>query len=269
MIKSAKTYIIRKGGMAFLPSMLSEHNVLNSMDTKPCYSFVKRVFDIIASLFGMIVLIPVAVIVGLAIKIDDGGPIFFIQERLTKNGKPFRLIKFRSMIVNAESLRDSLESENEMDGPVFKIKNDKRITRVGRFIRKTSIDELPQIINVLKGDISIVGPRPPLRREVEQYDEKAMRRLEVKGGLTCLWQIQPHRNALTFDEWMDLDIKYIETRSLILDLIIILKTFKVLIIGGGSRRFKSTPSDSRIQDIICMPFFEEFSKSISKGRANI
>ena len=249
--------------------MLLEHNVLNSMDTKPCYSFVKRVFDIIASLCGMVVLIPVTIIVGLAIKIDDGGPIFFTQERLTKNGKPFKLIKFRSMIVNAESLRDSLESENEMDGPVFKIKNDKRITRVGKFIRKTSIDELPQIINVLKGDISIVGPRPPLRREVVQYDEKAMRRLEVKGGLTCLWQIQPHRNALTFDEWMDLDIKYIETRSLILDLIIILKTFKVLIAGGGSRRFKATPSDSRIQDIICMPFFEEFSKSIGKGRASI
>lgn len=197
------------------------------------YSFVKRLFDIIASLIGSIVLIPVTLIVGLAIKLEDGGPIFFCQERLTKDGKPFKLIKFRSMVVNAEALRDSLESQNEMDGPVFKIKNDSRITKVGHFIRKTSIDELPQVFNVLKGDISVVGPRPPLRREVEQYDEKARRRLEVKGGLTCLWQIQPHRNALTFDEWVDLDIEYIEKRSLWLDFVIILKTFGVLFTAQG------------------------------------
>ena len=203
------------------------------MKNRLFYSFVKRAFDIVASLCGMIVLIPITLIVGLAIKLEDGGPIFFAQERLTKNGKAFKLLKFRSMVVNAEALRDSLEAENEMDGPVFKIKNDKRITRVGHFIRKTSIDELPQIFNVLKGDISVVGPRPPLRREVEQYDAKAMRRLEVKGGLTCLWQIQPHRNELTFDEWMDLDIEYIEKRSLWLDFVIILKTFKVLFTAQG------------------------------------
>ena len=197
------------------------------------YSFFKRLFDIVASLIGSVVLIPVTLIVGLAIKIEDGGPIFFKQERLTKDGKPFKLIKFRSMVVNAEALRDSLEEQNEMDGPVFKIKNDSRITKVGHFIRKTSIDELPQVFNVLKGDISVVGPRPPLRREVEQYDERARRRLEVKGGLTCLWQIQPHRNALTFDEWVDLDIEYIEKRSLWLDFIIILKTFKVLFTAQG------------------------------------
>ena len=197
------------------------------------YSFVKRLFDIIASLIGSIVLIPVTLIVGLTIKLEDGGPIFFCQERLTKDGKPFKLIKFRSMVVNAEALRDSLESQNEMDGPVFKIKNDSRITKVGHFIRKTSIDELPQVFNVLKGDISVVGPRPPLRREVEQYDDKARRRLEVKGGLTCLWQIQPHRNTLTFDEWVDLDIEYIEKRSLWLDFVIIIKTFGVLFTAQG------------------------------------
>lgn len=200
------------------------------------YNFIKRLFDIIASFCGTIVLIPVTLIVGLAIKIEDRGPIFFKQERLTKDGKPFKLIKFRSMVVNAEALRDSLEAQNEMDGPVFKIKNDKRITKVGHFIRKTSIDELPQVLNVLKGDISVVGPRPPLRREVEQYDEKAKRRLEVKGGLTCLWQIQPHRNDVSFDEWMDLDIEYIENRSLWLDFYIIMKTFKVLIMGEGVRK---------------------------------
>ena len=197
------------------------------------YSFIKRLFDIIASLIGSIVLIPVTLIVGLTIKLEDGGPIFFRQERLTKDGKPFKLIKLRSMVVNAEALRDSLESQNEMDGPVFKIKNDSRITKVGHFIRKTSIDELPQVFNVLKGDISVVGPRPPLRREVEQYDDKARRRLEVKGGLTCLWQIQPHRNTLTFDEWVDLDIEYIEKRSLWLDFVIIIKTFGVLFTAQG------------------------------------
>ena len=197
------------------------------------YSFIKRLFDICASLVGSLLLIPVTIIVGLAIKLEDGGPIFFCQERLTKDGKPFKLIKFRSMVVNAEALRDSLESQNEMVGPVFKIKNDSRITKVGHFIRRTSIDELPQVFNVLKGDISVVGPRPPLRREVEQYDDKARRRLEVKGGLTCLWQIQPQRNTLTFDEWVDLDIEYIEKRSLWLDFVIILKTFGVLFTAQG------------------------------------
>lgn len=203
------------------------------MKKKPFYSFIKRLFDIFAGLCGTIFLIPVTVIVGIAIKIEDRGPVFFRQERLTKDGKPFKLIKFRSMVVNAEALRDSMEEENEMDGPVFKVKNDKRITKVGHFIRKTSIDELPQVINVLKGDISVVGPRPPLRREVEQYDEKAMHRLDVKGGLTCLWQIQMHRNSLTFDQWVDLDLEYIEKRSLLLDLKIILKTFKVLFTAQG------------------------------------
>ena len=216
-----------------MPLYDAKHITIFHMSDRFFYSFVKRTFDIIASLCGAIVLIPVTLIVGLAIKIEDRGPIFFKQERLTKDGKPFKLIKFRSMVVNAEALRDSLEEQNEMDGPVFKIKNDKRITKVGHFIRKTSIDELPQVFNVLKGDISVVGPRPPLRREVEQYDEKARRRLEVKGGLTCLWQIQPHRNALTFDQWVDLDIEYIENRSLWLDLKIILKTFKVLFTAQG------------------------------------
>lgn len=203
------------------------------MSEKSFYDFIKRAFDIVAGLAGTIVLIPITIIVGLFIKVEDRGPIFFTQERFTKNGKPFKLIKFRSMVVNAEALRDSLEDQNEMNGPVFKIKKDRRITKVGHFIRKTSIDELPQVINVLKGDISVVGPRQPLRREVEQYNDKAKRRLEVKGGLTCLWHIQPHRNTLTFDQWVDRDIEYIEKRSVLLDLKIIFKTFKVLFTAQG------------------------------------
>lgn len=197
------------------------------------YLFIKRVFDIVSSAIGIIFLIPITIIVGLAIKIEDGGPIFFCQERVTKNGKLFKLIKFRSMVINAEALRDSLEKDNEMDGPVFKIKNDKRITRVGHFIRKTSIDELPQLFNIFLGDMSVVGPRPALPREVAQYDAKAKRRLEVKAGLTCIWQVQKNRNAITFDEWMAMDSEYVDNQSILLDLKLIFKTIGAVFTAQG------------------------------------
>ena len=197
------------------------------------YLFIKRVFDIVASSIGIIFLIPITLIVGLAIKIEDGGPIFFCQERVTKNGKLFKLIKFRSMVINAEALRDSLEKDNEMDGPVFKIKNDKRITKVGHFIRKTSIDELPQLFNIFLGDMSVVGPRPALPREVAQYDDKAKRRLEVKAGLTCIWQVQKNRNSITFDEWMAMDSEYVDNQSILLDLKLIFKTVGAVFTAQG------------------------------------
>ena len=197
------------------------------------YLFIKRAFDIVSSAIGIIFLIPITIIVGLAIKIEDGGPIFFCQERVTKNGKLFKLIKFRSMVINAEALRDSLEKDNEMDGPVFKIKNDKRITRVGHFIRKTSIDELPQLFNIFLGDMSVVGPRPALPREVAQYDAKAKRRLEVKAGLTCIWQVQKNRNAITFDEWMAMDSEYVDNQSILLDLKLIFKTIGAVFTAQG------------------------------------
>ncbi len=197
------------------------------------YLFIKRVFDIISSSIGIIFLIPITLIVGLAIKIEDGGPIFFCQERVTKNGKLFKLIKFRSMVINAEALRDSLEKDNEMDGPVFKIKNDKRITKVGHFIRKTSIDELPQLFNIFLGDMSVVGPRPALPREVAQYDDKAKRRLEVKAGLTCIWQVQKNRNSITFDEWMAMDSEYVDNQSILLDLKLIFKTIGAVFTAQG------------------------------------
>ncbi|SHK16834.1 sugar transferase [Clostridium cavendishii DSM 21758] len=138
------------------------------------------------------------------------------------------MYKFRSMVVNAEELKSKISSKNEMDGPMFKIKNDPRITKVGAFIRKTSLDELPQLINVIKGEMSIVGPRPSLAKEVEKFEPWMLRRLEVKPGLTCYWQVQG-RNSISFVDWMKLDVKYVEDRNLIIDMVLILKTFKVFL----------------------------------------
>ncbi len=194
------------------------------------YSVAKRAFDVFFSLLSLIVLLVPMIIIALVIVIDSpGASPFFVQERVGKNGRKFKFYKFRSMIANADSMIDDLMIRNEMEGPAFKIKEDPRITRVGRFIRKTSIDELPQLFNILKGDMSFVGPRPPLEREVVQYTEVQRQRLYVIPGLTCYWQIQPKRNDLTFDEWVALDLKYIRERSLIVDMKIILKTFGAVI----------------------------------------
>lgn len=197
------------------------------------YQFIKRLFDIFASLIGIVILIPLTLIIGLAIKLEDRGPIFFAQERVTKNGKLFKLYKFRSMVINAEEIRETMDDENEMDGPVFKVKNDKRITKVGHFIRKTGIDEVPQFVNIFLGDMSLVGPRPALPREVAEYDEKAKRRLEVKAGITCIWQIHPNRNSITFDEWMAMDAEYVDNASILLDLKIIFKTIGAVFKADG------------------------------------
>lgn len=189
------------------------------------YWIAKRVQDIILSFIALVVLLPVMLLISLIIYIDDpqGSPIFS-QTRCGRDGKEFKFYKFRSMCVNAEEKLKELLEQNEMEGPAFKIKDDPRITKVGKFIRKTSLDELPQLWNILKGDMSIVGPRPALPREVEQYDDYLKQRLYVTPGLTCYWQIQPHRNELTFDEWMELDIKYIQDRSFWTDWKIIFKT---------------------------------------------
>ena len=168
-------------------------------------------------------------IIALIILIDSPGasPIY-VQTRVGKNGKMFNFYKFRSMVPDAENMLGALLSDNEMDGPAFKMENDPRITRFGRFIRKSGIDELPQLINVIKGDMSLVGPRPPLPREVEQYGEKEKIRLSITPGITCYWQIQPKRNSLTFDEWLELDIKYINERSLKTDSYILFKTVRAV-----------------------------------------
>lgn len=191
------------------------------------YLIAKRITDIVCSLAGLIVLSPILLIIAIAIKMDSKGPIFFKQDRVGKDERIFSMYKFRSMVVNAEELKKSLEKENEMSGPMFKIKKDPRITRVGRFIRKTSIDELPQLINVLKGDMSLVGPRPSLPKEVEAFEPWMKERLTVLPGLTCIWQVSG-RNNIPFKEWMELDIKYVRERSYLLDLKLIFKTFFVL-----------------------------------------
>lgn len=204
------------------------------LHSKSRYWVLRRAQDIVFSSIALVVLSPVMLLVALAVYIDDpkGSPVFS-QIRCGRNGKPFKFYKFRSMCVDAEAKLDQLLQQNEMDGPAFKIKDDPRITRVGKFIRKTSLDELPQLFNILKGDMSIVGPRPPLPREVEQYDAYQRQRLYVTPGLTCYWQVQPHRNDLTFEEWMELDIKYMKERSFLVDWKIIFQTVRVVLFGQG------------------------------------
>ena len=194
----------------------------------------RRTQDVILSLLALLVLWPLMLLVAAIIVIDSpgAGPIF-AQTRIGRDGKPFTFYKFRSMHPRAEEKLEELLPQNEMQGPVFKIKNDPRITRVGKFIRMTSIDELPQLWNVLKGEMSIVGPRPGIPREVEQYDDYARQRLLVTPGLTCYWQIQPNRNTLSFDEWVELDIKYIRERSFLTDWKIILATFGAVLGMNG------------------------------------
>nr|WP_303213103.1 sugar transferase [uncultured Romboutsia sp.] len=192
------------------------------------YSVTKRLIDIVGSLCGIILLSPLFLIVAVLIKLEDPkGKIFFAQERNGRYPKTFKMYKFRSMVHNAEELLKDLMDRNEQTGPVFKINDDPRITKVGKFIRKTSIDELPQLFNVLKGDMSLVGPRPPIPREVEQYNSYQMQRLAVKPGLTCIWQVSG-RNNIGFDEWVEMDIEYIKTRNLWLDIKLIFKTVGVL-----------------------------------------
>lgn len=195
------------------------------VQSKPVYEFFKRCFDIVFSVLALLVLFLPLCIVALVIVIDSPGasPIY-VQKRVGKNGKEFKFYKFRSMVPNAEAMLDSLLDKNEMEGPAFKIKEDPRITKFGRIIRRACIDELPQLINILKGDMSFVGPRPPLPREVEMYDEYQLQRLSVTPGLTCYWQVQPERNSISFDDWMKCDIQYIKERSLKTDIKIMFKT---------------------------------------------
>jgi lipopolysaccharide/colanic/teichoic acid biosynthesis glycosyltransferase len=198
------------------------------------YWALRRFQDVSLSLLALIFLWPLMLLVALVIVIDSpgAGPIF-AQQRVGRDGKEFTFYKFRSMCPNAEAKLEELLPQNEMDGPVFKIKEDPRITRVGKFIRMTSIDELPQLWNVLKGEMSIVGPRPGIPREVAQYNDYEKQRLMVTPGLTCFWQIQPNRNSLSFEEWVELDIKYIQERSFLTDWKIILATFGAVLGMNG------------------------------------
>ncbi len=205
-----------------------------TLQKKPLYDFFKRVFDILCSGIALLLLSPVFLVVALWVR-SDGGPAFYSQVRVGKDGELFRILKFRSMCVNADSpeMLAKLAALNEMDGPAFKMKNDPRITKAGRFIRRTSIDELPQLINIFRGDMTIVGPRPPLEREVAQYTDYQRQRLLVKQGLTCYWQCSG-RNNINFDEWVELDLKYIRERSLWTDIKIIFKTIPAVLSGDGA-----------------------------------
>ncbi|MEE0265232.1 MAG: sugar transferase [Acutalibacteraceae bacterium] len=196
---------------------------------KPVYAVVKRIIDILISSVFIILLSPLFLVIIILISLDDkkGQPVFS-QIRCGKNGKEFKIYKFRTMCVDAEEKLKKLQDENEMDGPVFKIKDDPRITRIGKFLRATSIDEFPQLVNILIGDMSFVGPRPPLPREVAEYSELDRCRLKVVPGLTCYWQIEPERNSISFEKWMELDRKYIQDRNLWLDIKLIFKTFLVV-----------------------------------------
>lgn len=200
----------------------------NKVQSRYSYIFTKRILDIFFSLLGLIVLTPVFLIISIWIKLCDNGPVFYVQERVGLNGKKFKIYKFRSMYVNADLLLEKLKQKNEVQGPMFKIKHDPRVTSVGRFIRRTSIDELPQLVNVLKGDMSLVGPRPPLPSEVAQYSKYDLQRLWVIPGCTGLWQAT-ERNNVGFDEMVNLDLEYIEKSNIFFDAKIILMTIYVMI----------------------------------------
>ncbi len=197
------------------------------------YRCVKRLFDFCASLIALIPLSVIFLLIAILIKLDDRGPIMFTQTRVGRNGKLFKIYKFRSMRVNAEDLLEKLKAHNQVEGPMFKMKDDPRITRVGKFLRKTSLDELPQLLNVVKGDMSLVGPRPPLPAEVEQYSDYDKQRLYVMPGCTGLWQAT-ERNNTGFSGMVKLDLEYIQKASVWLDLKIILMTIKVIFVPNGA-----------------------------------
>ena len=199
----------------------------NNSKRLSAYEIAKRILDVLVSLIALIILSPILLIVSILIATTSKGPVIFKQDRVGKDGVIFKMYKFRSMVVNAEELKAKLIKHNEMSGPMFKMKNDPRITKIGHFIRKTSIDELPQLLNVLKGEMSLVGPRPSLPKEVKEFEPWMLKRLTVLPGLTCYWQVMG-RNDIEFNEWMKLDIKYVNERNFWLDLKLIFKTFFVL-----------------------------------------
>ena len=204
-----------------------------SVRNKPLQLAFKRAFDITASAIALSFLSPLMIAVAVMIKLTSRGPVLFKQPRAGLRGRPFNMLKFRSMVADAEQMRAKLMALNEQTGPVFKLTSDPRVTRIGRFLRKFSIDELPQLINIMRGEMTIVGPRPPLPAEVDQYEGWQRRRLSVRPGLTCVWQVSG-RNQISFDEWMYLDMQYIDHWSLSQDFQLILRTVPVVLMGRGA-----------------------------------
>lgn len=197
------------------------------------YRAGKRMFDIAAALAGLVVLAPVFLIIAIAIKLEDGGAVFYSQNRNGIYGKVFLMYKFRTMCENAEEIHKELLQYNELDGPAFKMKEDPRVTKVGKFLRRTSLDELPQLVNILKGEMSFVGPRPLPVYETEQCNAYQKQRMLIKPGLTCYWQCNG-RNNIPFDEWIEMDLKYIREAGVLTDIKIIWKTFGAVINGDGA-----------------------------------
>lgn len=214
------------GAYAFVPGKKREKQRYG-------YFLAKRLFDFFASLFALAVLSPLFLVTSVLIRLDSAGPAIYSQTRVGRNGRPFTMYKFRSMCQGAEDLLEGLRSRNEMDGPVFKIARDPRVTRVGNFLRRTSVDELPQLVNILRGEMSLVGPRPPLPAEVERYTPYQLQRLNATPGLTCYWQIGG-RSDTSFEEWVDLDLKYIGEAGVLTDLRTILKTVPAVLRGKGA-----------------------------------
>jgi exopolysaccharide biosynthesis polyprenyl glycosylphosphotransferase len=224
-----------------LASSPTEINQIESVpfityQNKPSNEFAlswKYIFDFAFSLIVIILWMPVFILIGIMIKISSKGPVIFKQKRVGLHGREFYIYKFRTMMVDAEKMQAAIMDQNEANGPVFKIKNDPRITKTGKFLRKTSLDELPQFFNVIKGDMSLVGPRPPIMKEVNQYKPWQLRRLSMRPGITCTWQILPQRNSVSFDDWMKLDLQYIDNWSLQQDFLLTFKTVQAVIKGNG------------------------------------
>jgi len=209
--------------------------IFQSTPDKLAQLFVKRFFDIVISGLSIILLFPVFVITAILVKTTSEGPVFFTQRRCTLNGRIFTMYKFRTMVVDAESKLEELMKNNEMQGPVFKLENDPRLTKIGKFLRKFSIDELPQLWNVFRGDMSLVGPRPPIPQEVNKYEPWHRRRLSMRPGLTCIWQISGRNRICDFNEWMKLDLEYIDRWSIWLDLKILYETVPSVLAGSGAK----------------------------------
>lgn len=212
----------------------SEEKDFTAPEVSRGYEIGKRIFDVVMATLALIVLSPVFLVVAILIKLEDGGPVIYSSTRLTKGAREFKMYKFRSMCLDAEKKLDSLMALNEMKGPAFKMKGDPRITKIGKIIRRTSIDELPQLVNIIKGDMSIIGPRPPLPREVAQYTPYQMHRLDVKTGLACYHECSGRSDSRDFDEWVEMDLRYIRERSFKTDLKIIWWTVRIVLTGKGA-----------------------------------
>jgi exopolysaccharide biosynthesis polyprenyl glycosylphosphotransferase len=216
-------------------TQIADHKFLTFINVPHSTSALaaKKITDIFGAVIAIIVLSPVFLIITLLVRLSSSGPAIYKQARVGLRGRQFELYKFRTMVANADELRKELEEQNEADGPAFKIKDDPRITKVGGFLRRTGLDELPQLFNVIKGEMSLIGPRPPLPEETMQYERWQLRRLSVKPGLSCFWQIKPDRNNIKFEKWMELDLAYIDNWSLRLDFLILLKTIKTIFQRSG------------------------------------